>query len=348
MVEKVNWWVVAVAALVGSGAVVLAVVLGGANRQTFSALLLEFGAAIALVGILVILERNVMMRVTEAAGAAATEAADRATSELRERIIHLENLDDEQLQERDRRRKEADSLVDRLREEELTPSAIADLLVSAYKQNLFDWQKFRVRTSGDPDSHILYVLAAQPPYGMPTVWFDVERFDHTDTRMANGQLVNPPPTRETTVLWVPPHDAAHVAAEIEAVLQRLNAPLRGLRLRYALDQLVLSVNAMRSARAAEAGSPLRLNGRLALVINRGWAITSFGLESLSTNIAFKATWHPFRHAVSAPGYPQDDGTSAEIGTLPIGEDSDLWTEATDWLSGRERWQFRASGEQPTS
>jgi flagellar biosynthesis/type III secretory pathway M-ring protein FliF/YscJ len=128
MVERVNWWVAGAATLVGSAAIAAGVVLAGIRRQTFSAVLIEVGAAIGLVVVLVILERNVIKRVTEAAEVAATEAADRATSELRERIVRLENLDDEQVQERDRRRSEDDSLVERLREGELTAAAVAALL----------------------------------------------------------------------------------------------------------------------------------------------------------------------------------------------------------------------------
>jgi len=67
-------------------------VLAGIDRQTLSTVLIEIGAAIGLVAVLVLLERNVINRVTEAAGAAATVAANRATSDLRERIVRLEIL----------------------------------------------------------------------------------------------------------------------------------------------------------------------------------------------------------------------------------------------------------------
>jgi len=155
--------------------------------------------------------------------------------------------------------------------------------------------------------------------------------------MMRGQLVNPPPSSDTTVLWVPTNDAGFVAAELEAVLERDNKPLHKLKFRYALEQLARSINVMLAARAADRSSPLRLEGDLALLIDEGWAITSFGLESLRTHAAIKATWSGWRGAT----YWR---TSSEIAARPDDESPDLWDEAIDWIGRSESREILARYE----
>ena len=144
-----------------------------------------------------------------------------------------------------------------------------------------------------------------------------------------------PQHSETIVLW-DDEPAGEIAGMLEAALERLNVPPERFSFRFALERLVHSVDLMRRARAAPSGSPLRLDGRLIILINDEWAYTDVGLESTTSATTFPASsgWAEPPHWRSSSGrrhvfavhVPKDALASADE---PL-------REAIDWLRSRER------------
>ena len=151
--------------------------------------------------------------------------------------------------------------------------------------------------------------------------------------MEVGDLNIPVPIKkDSTTIWIFDSSADEVASELEAGLEKSNQPLHSFSFGYALRRLAESVRTVRAARAAEAGSPVRLDGLLELLVNRHWAITTYGLESLLTEHAF-----PFRpRGFDSRGVAHL--ASVTVANLAQVKEMDGFVEALRWVSDREHWQ----------
>lgn len=328
--------------LVGVALATWGLALGDFTSSALSSLLINVGTAVALVAVLVIVQRRVVRQVVRAAEQAAVQVAERATAELRDRVLRLEDLDDAQAAEREQRRVAREQSVNRLHTDELTPAAVGELLVAAHGEKLLDGAHFRVRTSDDPEGHVLYMLPLSAANGVGIMWLDFEPFEFDDRSAYDEALgIQLPVKGDSTVMWINDDSAAGVASELEAGLERRNEPRNRFSFAYALERLGESVHVMRSARAADADSPARLRGTLQVLINNNWAITSFGLESLHTAAAFEVLWARWR----GQGGALWTRTSVHVGDRPAEEPEEAWDEALQWIATREGWEVLKPGEQ---
>lgn len=340
--ERVNWVIAVPTTLVGVGLATWGLALGDFTSSAFSSLLINAGTAVALIAVLVIVQRRVVRQVVEAAEQAAVQVAQRATAELRDRVVRLEDLDDEQAAQRDRRREAREQSVNRLHTDALTPAAVGELLVAAHEEKLLDGAHFRVRTADDPEGHVLYMVPLRAANGVGIMWLDFEPFEF-DERSAydEGLGIQLPVKGDSTVMWIKDESAAAVASGLEAGLERRNQPRNNFSFAFALERLAESVRVMRTARSAAADSPARLRGSLQLLINDEWAITSFGLESLHTGAAFEVRWAGWR----GQGGAVLMRTSVHVGDRPPEESEEPWAEALQWIETREGWEVLKPGEQ---
>lgn len=336
--KRLNWKYAVWVTLIGGAVIFGGLALGDFTKDAFSAVLVEVGAAIGLVAVLIALENRLEARVTQRAEETATEAASRATSDLRERVIRLENLDAEQSRVRADRRRKADAQVAEILNGELTVEGVGEILSGALDEQLFDDALFRVRTSPDPEAHVLYMLLPRDAEGVEMMWLDFEQIEISDNLIdVGGNVIRGPNRSPSTVQWTSDDDAAAVAANLEDGLQRQNKPLHGFKLSYALAQLVKSATLMRNARSAPANDPARLHGRLRLLINDEWAITSFGLESTESTTAFKSRWADWRGRQGAARW---HGSELVLDSEVVPDGNGSWEEALRWVQEREGWTIQ--------
>ncbi len=341
MRERVNWNVAAPITMIGAVLALGGLAVAGFDWASVSSLLLNLGSAVALIAVVVALEPRLTRQVRRVVEGATAEAVERSTSEIRERVERLEDLERSQLEERERRRGERDVGVERLRNDVLSPSAVGELLVAAQDEHLFDGRHFRVRTSPRPDAHVLYMLPLCAANGIRVMWLDFEPIDDGD-EVDPTLSVSLPHKREATVMWINDEPASEVAGQLESGLERLNEPLRDFSLAFALERLFESVRMMRDARSAEEGSPLRLQGALRMLINDRWAYTSFGLEAVHDVAAFPARSAGFRGGPSAAVLWKGGVSDCQ---RPDPEPEAEWREAIAWLRDREGLDILRPGEQ---
>lgn len=174
--ERLDWQIAGLVTLLGVGAIFVGLYLADFERDAWSGLSIEVGAAIALVAILFVLERRLIARTRTTAETAARTAAREVTDAIEERLVRLEELDDAQLQSREQRRRQADSTSEAVRTEGLDAARVAELLKVAAKSNLFAIEEgIRVRTSPDPDCPMLHLVVADFGHGQYSIFLDFSR-----------------------------------------------------------------------------------------------------------------------------------------------------------------------------
>lgn len=321
------------AVAIGLIATAAGLTVGDFTRSSFAAVLINIGTAMGLLLVILWFERRLVKRVEQVAEATASETVERETADLRDRVVRLENLDEAQTAERERRRGAASEPVRAMREAPLSSQVVGRVLADADDRNLFG-PEFCVRTSAEPDCHLLYFLPLRDPAGTPMLWLDFEPFELGEPMEVDGEIVPTARRGETTVMWVNDEDAAEIAGELEAGLERSNRTLNGFRLRYALDQLDACVTIADKSRAADAGDPHRLRGDLEVLINNEWAITTYGLEQVAGPAALK---------VADAGWVGSGGASVFHHTqlkelLPAGQERPTgYEEAVEWVTGQRGW-----------
>jgi hypothetical protein len=175
------------------------------------------------------------------------------------------------------------------------------------------------------------MLPLRAANGIRIMWLDFERIE--DGTAVDPTLGVPLPLHgDATVMWVNDEAPSGIAGELEAGLERLNLPLLDFSLAYAFERLVESASVMREARSAPAGSPLRMKGRLRVLINERWAYTSFGLEAVRGPAAFEERPAGFYGGPPASVYRRGCVSDCE---RPEDEPEEEWREAIAWLMGRE-------------
>jgi low affinity Fe/Cu permease len=331
--ERIDWKVAVPATAAGIGLIVAGLWAGGFHEAATSDVLIDVGTAIGLVLVIVLLQRRILVQVALVARQTAEETVERETSGLRDRVVRLENLDEAQEQERERRRRASTEPVRRLVNDELSAQVVGQVLAYAYGERMLDPERFRVRTSASPHCHVLYFLALKAANGVPVLWLDFEPFEWGDGtfELQGGETIPLPKGRDTTVVWIYEKDAAEIASELEKGLERVNRPSHDFSLRYALQQLAKSVEVVIQARAAPVDDPTRLRGALALLVNDDWAITSFGLESVTHDVAYQVSWAQF---LSGGVYHR---TTLRMSADPPEEARAGWDEAQAWATNREGW-----------
>lgn len=338
--ERINWPVVGLITITGLGALGLGVWLGNASPETWSSVFIEIGAAIALLSVLVFLERRVVRRVAEST---ARQEAQRVTADLRGRVERLEDLDTAQEEERSEQRRQAKAGMEAIRRGDITSSRIGEVIVEAVRDRLVDPDMFHVRTSDDPDCPVIYMLPFVDPERVIAVYFDFEPFElNSDPMFVGNEPVPVPKKTDSNVIWMD-EDAAAIGSELLAGLERRNEPANGFGFGYALERLLRSVEVMRDARRAPAGSPRRLDGLLRVLINDDWAYTSAGLEAIwdSTVISVNATgWVDGGRRWVGPYLHYSDEARQEA-------EASL-SEALSWLEQRENIRILEPGTDPRS
>ena len=323
----INWGLAASLTLIGLGFMAWSLWIDGFSSQGWSAVLVEVGAGLALIAIIVIAERNLLRRIRSVTQTAATEAAERATADLEKRVLNLETLDEAAAAERQKRRQAERAAVEELVEGALNAEAVLELVATGFDDGLFDddyeTKYFRVRTSTEPDCHLLYFHADRALEAVSVDFHPISLEADFDT----GQML---PRRSPTILmWDKDKDASRVASDLEATLERINQPTHGFSLAHSLRQLIASYEAMRAARKAPADSALRLQGRLRVLINGRWALTSHGLEDLESDEAYTA------QGTIKQGHIR----GLRLTGGPPATDTPGWEEAVEWMEERERAEF---------
>lgn len=128
MAERINWKLALPLTVGGVALFLWGLALGKFTRGTWSDALIHVGSIIGLLAVLASLERRLLRNVAETAKTVATDAAERTTADLRDRIVRLEDLDEAQVHERERRRLRAEGAVERLEGEAITAETVGDLV----------------------------------------------------------------------------------------------------------------------------------------------------------------------------------------------------------------------------
>jgi hypothetical protein len=336
--ERVNWPVVAVVTVAGLTALALGLWLSDWTAEAWSAVFIEIGVAIGLLSVLVFLERRVVRRVAESAARTETE---RVAADLRGRIERLEDLDAAQEEKRSEQRRLAKARADAIRSGDISPSTIGDLLVEAVRDRLVDADDFHVRTSNEPDCPVLYMLPFVDPERVIAVYLDFEPFQiSTEPILLHGEPVPVPEKTDSTVMWVD-EGAAEIGAELQSGLERRNEPPHGFGFGHSLEMLLRSIEVMRDARMASAGSPRRFDGSLRVLINDDWAYTSAGLEAVSKEVLFT-----IRGAAWIDGGRRWVGPYTHLSKEVRSQADASLAEALKWIEERETIRLLEPGTDP--
>lgn len=340
MDEKINWLLVLALTGLGLVAVIGGLAVADFGDSAISGLLIEIGVGVGLIATVVLVERRLIRRISDAASAVAAEAVRSETAGFQERIVRLENLDEARQQERDRRYRSNDDMIRKVLAEELTAASLGELLVVAINDRLVDDRSFGVRTSDDPDSPVLHFCVLTAKNGVAALWLDFEALS-TNSQVIDVPGVGPVPApvgTEAAAMWIDGDSADKLAVDLELGLERINQPTNGFDLGYAIKRLTSSLEVMWRARALPAGSPQRLHGQLILLINDHWAITTHGVESIVTDI---------RLVIAGGGFDRTGGWAVKHIRLPDDFDETLrgWPETETWLSKREGITILRGGEQ---
>lgn len=330
MQEKVRWWLVGFLLVLGGLAIYWALRLADFGVSTWVSILVEVGATLALVGILYVLERQLVGSVHEVrleSVAARKEAAQARveTEALRERIVKLEDLDAAHREEM-MRISEADEAVVKRVEVDVDREAVCDLLVKAWEDRLFA-SDYHARTGRNPDCSVLY-MEVEGEEEDQSLALDFESFTHYEGEWGENFGIEP---TDSLVTWTD-ESVATISVELERALKRRNDPPDDFSFGYAIRQVMDAYEVMRRARAAKSGDPHRLKGLLKVLINEEWCFTSYGLEAIERPVAFKRSEGLHSNGGSVPTWRFDSITITEV--LPD-MDAGTFDKAVTWLRERE-------------
>ena len=296
--------------LVAFGVVVLLVSLLGV--PTLAEAGLSFSSGLMIAGVILVLERRLVRDIRKATGeAAATVAAkvtDERTAEIRERIEHLESLQEIQSKIATDRQTAVSRLMAKIREAPDFEST-AELLEHAETGQLF--RDIRLRSGSDRDFLMSFKWRAgfrpSPIEAMDPDWATLERmeFDLDEICLSATSAAG----EESAVSYWSPGESVEEAWNnfLDACEREGVAPTR-FELSVVFDELAASYGAMIEARRSPEDSPRRLHGRLRMLVNDQWAITDEGLESRRSSYISQSR---------PPGTAQ----------CPAGHDEQLWQEA---------------------
>ena len=301
------WWGIAIL-LVG---VVLAL-LGYLWEGTWEDVFIEVGAAAGVGGIVLLfkprLMRQVDERATRAGAIAAEDIASTKTEAFEERLVKLESIRDIQENERDRLQEETDRIIAAVGSD-ASVSNLIESLDHASKQGLFAESIF-IKTSDDLGQPLFQVsrgIDSIEPEVISMLSFDIFAGGATYEELEGA-----------TVRWLDGTGFEGFVREVYSAFTRANLPLDKLSLERCVLHIQESHRLMVEARQAPEGSRKRLNGKLMLLINDEWALTSAGLEGIESD-------HFFQWELTTG--PRLYIPLNEDGECPSGCQDHLWEEA---------------------
>jgi hypothetical protein len=160
--------------LAGALAMFIGLALAKFTPEAWGGVLVEIGAAFALLALLALAEGRLMREVVTKARTAAKEE----TKALSDRLLRLEELDDAQAERRDRRRVSQEAELAEFDQADLSVENVGKLLNAAYEERLVaDDAPLRVRTSTNPKCHVLHMLGfSQSDKKVWSIFLDFEPF----------------------------------------------------------------------------------------------------------------------------------------------------------------------------
>ena len=281
-----NWKPAVVVTALGLLLVGVGALFADSWSDAASGVLIEFGAGIGLVAAIVWLERRFLQKnVREIAAAEAREKVREVVVETEERISRLEQLAKHEAEERFRRQAAQQAETDSLFAEGLTASSLGGVLLASQREQLFS-EDFGVRAGDSPHAPILYfcVLAHRDEVQMVFVGLEPFRFSGQTMQVEGAEI--PIPDTTPSVAWIPKEPPEDLFGEILELLNRMNVPSEDFSLAKMAGWLRDSVRVARESRNASGGSARRLRGKVKLLVNAGWVLTSSGLESVAGNQHF--------------------------------------------------------------
>lgn len=252
--------------------------VGGFTSTVWSNVLIGLGAATLLFAVGVVAEPRLLAHIAESTERAAVTAVERTTDELRNRILHLEDIDRGHQTEREQYKREVNEVLRRLYEE-VSHESVGLALLKAHEYRLLsEW--FRVRTSEYPTGPDLYFVVMMAGEGIPFIWLSFQPITRQEPIPIGDDYLLAPVNEDGTVLWGGEEDAGQIAARLEQELIKLNIPFDEFSFQYALSRLIGSIEVMFESRNASGGSSRKLQGTLVVLINDEWVLTSHGLEAV--------------------------------------------------------------------
>ena len=262
---------------------------------------ISVGTGLALAGFVWLMERHLLREVDE--------VFDEHTAPLRRRVEHLETLQD--LQDAITADREAlDSTLTATVRERPDFESTAELLERAQDQQLFG--DLRLRGGGDPEILISLTwenfagfLHENYPDFDPDVLEENPHFNqHIMIRAVSSIGEEPSAASE----WWPTQSVEQAWKDFLDSCERGATPTTDIDIRSVFEALAASYWAMIDARRSPLGDPRRLQGRLVLLVNEQWAITTAGLESRMGDYCARPPLGNDEHC-------------------PKGHDGELWQEA---------------------
>ena len=256
-------------------------------RDAASGVLIEVGAGIGLVAAIVWLERRFLRQnVREIAAAEAGEKVREVVVETEERISRLEELAKYEEEERFRRHVAQEVETDGLFAEGLTASSLGGVLLTSQREQLFS-DDFGVRAGDSPHAPILYfcVLVHRDEVQMVFVGLEPFRFSGQTMQIESTEI--PVPDATPSVAWTQEEPPEDLFGEILELLNSTNVPSEHFSLVKMAGWLRDSLRVARESRSAPGGSARRLRGKVKLLVNADWVLTSAGLESVAGNQHFE-------------------------------------------------------------
>ena len=293
-----------------------------------------------MVSLLVVLERRVLRRV---ATTVARDEAERVTQDLRSRVDRLEDLDDAHRATREKQLQAAKEQLASIRDGDITSSSVGNAILQAMQDNLLDPEHFVVKTGTSIAAPVLHALPLVEPDGkIVALFLDFEPMVvDQEPIMVNGKPIPVPKGSDSTVMWMD-QTPDIVGADLEAGLGRRNEPTEGFGFEYAIDRLIESIELMRVARGASAGSPKRLEGQLRVLINDAWAYTGKGLESTEST-----TIYPLNYARSiGPGSHRPVHLYLTLSSDEKAQADAAFSEALKWVQERHSVRLIEPGIDP--
>ena len=258
------------------------------SRSSWSNVSIALGAATFLLAIGIVLEPLMLHHLGRATEETATQAAESVVGDLRQRVIRLEDLDEQQSARRANRTDQIESLLAELHSD-ISIETVGRALKKAHDYGLFNDDYFCVRTGPDIQAPKLFFLPLVNQDSVALMWLSFFPMTERVAMSVGNDQLPVPAAREGTILWSPDIDAGEIAEQLEVELMRLNLPMASeFSLSYALDQLVKSIRIMFRSRMAASNSSLTLEGRMTTLINEDWVITERGLEATNAAIVLDA------------------------------------------------------------
>ena len=314
--ERINWGGLVLVLLVGLVVLIGGLYLGRWSRDSWSNVVIEIGAAAVLFALGVAIQPFFLRRLRRATESVAKATVSLETEDLRERLVQLEDITDGQYQGRQQRVERFDALLAKLRDN-VSVESVGRALEVAHEYRLLNYGFFRVRTSNTIEGPELYFLPQIAGKEVAWIWISFGIIDKLEKLDMGETSFAVPATRLGTVLWMKgKEDAGQVAASLEEELIKMNVPSFNYSFVEPLNRLIESIEIMFMSRNATSDSGCRVKGRLTVLINNEWALTSEGLEAIHLPQVFG------RRTIG----------DADNISCPTGASPELWYEALEYVA----------------